>query len=532
MWQSRNIRFFASTMAKPVITSWKVINLEHLTLVRGIHRRFNFYKSVRQSLKWFHEEHDHIENQATSLPQSETIEMPCAWVTEAYTPSNIDTLLASLKSLGWDLPRSKTGLRENLGDWIRERRRYGTGGAWINGGVVVRPGTNPGSLDPDVRTVSLPPGVSYGRLSISHVLHSLTLVTMQFVFDDSLAKSFNPIFDLKYHTKVKYGPGPFGGDKQARFIEVSHQKAEAVENHFRDIHTNLYRWFATNLPGYYSQFYPSSLPTIDLLTSLKNQPPRSTNRQQSRHLEILFGQTPETWKCKKPKYLDLRLGRRNLQNTAILFGDFHQLASDLESYGGKNRDALTNKFNLYVKNNTVSLTILSLLTHFEQQLSDIRDKSLLHFSNTTSAINKLKFVKDRFSLLSADIRTISEDALILLDRGGLIFSDALDFSPPPELKKYSPDLIYTLNQQIKRNSKRLLSLEARVNDTITTTSNLLSAIANLQIQHSVFILTLVTLILTLYSIFKGDIVISELMQKLGQLFVTTIPAVFRNIISL
>ena len=96
---------------------------------------------------------------------------------------------------------------------------------------------------------------------------------------------------------------------------------------------------------------------------------------------------------------------------------------------------------------------------------------------------------------------------------------ALDFEPPFYFKKDNvyPDLVELIRQQAELRTEQLIKLEARVNETIISSGNLTSAVANLRIQRNVLWFTVFAAVLTLFSILRGQPILNEIKEQLSSL---------------
>lgn len=492
--------------------------LQKVPVARTILKKWNFYKSVRESLKWHHDEHDIEELAKNILPESEKIEIHCAWVTEMYAPSNIDILIKSLKNLGWDKPVNDMGNKFSLAEWIKQCRSFGNRSSWMNGGIICSSSDNTRFLGEYKRCAKLPLGVDYARLSIQNKTSSLTLITIQFVFNDDIANSLNKPFNDSYRTKVIYRPSLLR-IKVATYIGVIEQKMQAIKGKLDEIHTSLYSWLNDNLPGHYSFSGAGAFPTVDLITSrIYKQPEENGSHLKDHYTDLIFDCGLEVWKCKDDANLELRLPWRSTEKPiAVLFGNYDKLTKDTESYGGKDRSALTAKLQMAFDVTMGLWATHNLLLSYEQQLSAIRDRVAFQIKGTRAALKNLDYIQHHFLLISTDTQAIGNDAAALVKAKRHYSTDALDFDPPHYLKNASPTFVEFLRQQDEMRTEQLIKLESRVNETITSSGNLTSTIANLRIQRNVFWFTFIVAILTLFSIFKNDPLLQEIQQRLTYL---------------
>jgi len=489
------------------------MNLQKLPIIRTMWKKQNFYKTVQESLKWYHNDHDPKELARTNPPKSEKIELHCAWVTEAYTPSNINSLIKSLKRLGWEKPEGSIGTKPSLVGWIQQDRSFGGHSSWMNGGIILSRSDTNRFLGADVRRAKLPSGVEYGLLSIHNVTSSLTLVTIQFVFNDKVADSLNEPFNSLYKTRVQYCSSRLRS-RGAIYIGVIEQKRQAIKKKIDTIHAGLYLWFSDNLPGHYSFSKEEALPTVDLITSRKyEQLKENKSRLKDHYTDLLFDYGIEIWTYKEDANLELRLPWRSIKKpTATLFGNYDKLTQGTDQYGGKDRAALTSTLHMAFDVTMRLWATHNLLLSYEQQLSAIRDRAAFHIKGTREALKNLKYIRYHFLSISKDTRVISSDVATLFKSKRHYSADGMDFDPPHYFKDVYPTFLELMRQQDKWRMKQLTKLESRVNETIISSGNLTLAIANLRIQRNVLWFTIFVAILTLLSVFRNDLL--NLLQQI------------------
>lgn len=477
-----------------------------IPLVGTALKKWDFYKITHDSLRWHRTNKDPKELARTTPPQDENLELNCTWVVEAFSPSNIEGLIASLKNLGWDTPINHSFASGSLTDWIRRGRSSSLGSSWINGGIIRSYGDKSQFFGSDTRWAKLPRGVDYAHLSIRNITSSLTLVSILFIFDDQTAGALKKPFGGTFKTKMKYR-APIWNSKGATYIDAVVQKKQAIQKERDAIHANLHKWFRQNLPGYFSSLGTNEFPTVDLITShLYEQSPEEETRRKEHYTDLLFDYSVEVWKSKTDTNLELRLpwGRTERANV-ILFGNFNKLTENNDTYGGKTRSALATKLLLSFDATMALWTTHNLLSSYESQLAALRDKAIFKMKGTGAAIHNLDFIRQRFLSISTDAQAVGNDIAVLVANKNMYAADALDFEPPSYYKTRNtyPDFVELLRQQAEMRTAALVKLENRVNETITTSGELTSAIANLRIQRTVLWFTIFAAILTLVSILKN-----------------------------
>lgn len=478
---------------------------QKIPILKTVLKRWDFYRTIQESLHWHHNERDPKEIIKTVPPEGENIELHCTWVSEAFEPSNIDQLIKTLKKLGWDKPEKDIGNKESLTAWIRQGRNLGLGSSWINGGIILNRGDNSRFIASDIRRTKLPNMVDYGYLTIRNITSSLTLVTVLFVFNDEASSSLNGLFASSYSTRVKYQPSLLKS-KGATYIGPVEQKRQAIRKELDNFHSTLYGWFSKNLPGHFSSLGATEFPTVDLITSrLYEQQSEDTQRLNEHYSDLLFEYGVEVWKCKTESTLELHLPwRRTEQPIATLFGNYDKLTENNEAYGGKDRAGLVNKLQLAFDRTMALWATHNLLLSDERNLSAIRDRASFKIKRTREAIKNLNFIKQHLLSISMDTQAVANDVSELSKVKSRYSHDTLDFEPPFYYKKNTvyPDLVELLRKQAEMRTEQLIKLESRVNKIIISSGNLTSAIANLRLAWWVAFLTLVVTIFTFLLFFK------------------------------
>lgn len=492
------------------------IVFEKIPLIKYIKKRWNLKKSIKESLKCYHDVLDPKENKETTPPDSENIEYHCVWVTEIFTPSNINSLIKYINNLGWNENNINIDEKYNLIKWIQEGRRDGTRSSYMNGGVILSPLDSskfPGSYK---KYIKLPNGVDYCSLSLEHFTSSITLVTVQFVFNDKIATSLNETINTSYKTKIQNIKSYFDATS-ILYSRPAQQKRQSIRNRLQNIHDSIYTWFNKNLPGYFSSM-DTNLPTISLITSSKYDLSIKEKDTFAKHYtDMLFEPAIEIWKGKGDCTAELRICRERHYNQsnkiATIFGKYGDLMKYIEKGFGDGREGLTNKLNMSLRRTISFWATHNLFMSWEKQLASIRDKKQSSLKDEKCALKELNQIRDKFLSLSTDVQVVAADIINWVSLKGI--DSNIDFTPPVFYRNYSNFLEY-LRLNIIERSKMLSNLESQVNKYINANSNLTSAITNLRIQRKIFWLTLSIVILTILSFWTQ---IKPILNDLFKLFI-------------
>jgi hypothetical protein len=462
--------------------------------VANLKRAKKFHKTIEGSLKWHHEEHDPQESRRTTPAKGEDILLQSVWMTEAYPPSLINDLLASFKKHGWDKNDRNVLSNSNLSDWIKQSRSTGNLSSWSNAGIILRPGDTRFSMGSENKRSKLPAVADYGYLSIRNITSSLTLVTVNFIIKPESVSVLNGVLAETYKTKVEHYPSRWH-PKRAAYIDVAEQKRRAVNEAVNKVHEELYGWFRSNLPGYYSGTTPhKSLPTVDFITSTKYKYPKKDERQiKDTYFDLLFGRSSEIWNCQDITGLELRLpfGGRD-ESSITLFGNLKKLSKGTEKYGNGLNGMMQDHFDV-----TMGLWAAhNVLASYEQDLSAIRDQASSNNKTAKKTLDDLGYIRNEFLAISTDVQVVSKELLDTIKNSNRYYdSEKLHFLPPFYMPKGTSDFMELIRRRDEVRIDQLTVLENHVRDAVVSGGNIASAISNLRIQRYVFWLTVITAIL-------------------------------------
>lgn len=222
--------------------------------------RPNIIVSPHGSEKLFFDNKDLKDNQGTTVPEDELLDVPMVWGAEVYGPSEIDALYVNLRKLGWDSDRISGG-NNSADQWIQEQRLYGAGGMY-NIGYVGR------KIDkryfPRDYFAPMPDVVENLKVEIYQLTPSLTCVLIGFALTEEAEKWYYRELSKDRRTTRVSGPRR----RSVSIWGVEHLKEQAIQRtraRYRLIATT---WFSQHMPGYFSNANgKNQLPTAELITT-------------------------------------------------------------------------------------------------------------------------------------------------------------------------------------------------------------------------------------------------------------------------
>lgn len=199
-------------------------------------------------------------NSETVAPDNESVRLECFWGLELYGPGEVEDLQEKLQALKWS-----AGFRrppdENAANWLKVQSAYGSAGSWYNVGVVTRPGDQ--RMFPLAENqADLPDEIEYLVVSILQLTSSLTCVLIGFMLRESWAGTYSAELALDRKT-VTERLGGWG----LTSIDPALQKRRSVEAVRTRLQGVVRRWFASNIPGYFSGGSEVRLPTAELVVT-------------------------------------------------------------------------------------------------------------------------------------------------------------------------------------------------------------------------------------------------------------------------
>jgi hypothetical protein len=339
-------------------------------------------------------DHDPEENQRTSPPEDESIDVPCIWMSEIYAPGHLPNLVAAVRRLGWErAEHSIPIIREGIERWIAQARLHPFGGGWLGLGPITRPGASGFPGGP--RRAPLPPGIDHAFGAIRVLTPALTCLSMQFFLEPEPRKGFEASLREPASTKIR----PFGLGFAIESPQL--RKRMAIAEQRSEFRRMCASWFSEHAPGAFASYGMSEAwPTIELLALDKGVPFVGT-RVDGWNYQSTLGVVPDfgSW-IWKPEGV-LRFGSPSPEGPGgyyfVLGFNVAEASARLrlEGYGnGSVPDAVTRRITYDVMFLLTNLAGGALLRSHEQRLAQHRDAprkpSRLAFKQASEELDSLR----------------------------------------------------------------------------------------------------------------------------------------------
>jgi hypothetical protein len=490
---------------------------DSLSWLGPVGRRWTRYGDDKKAFKeeeqrW--KEQDKKDNAQDRLPDDEDVQIAAVWVTELYPPSAVDALIDGLQKLSWGSNERKG---ENLASWVRESRteRYPR----VRGIGIVRPGGERSRTDE--YESNLPEGV----LVASPLLHSLTTgltaLTVMFAFKEASAKELGNLLRNDYASFIsrlppktagtrrlrtiwrKYGPPWWGSYSYGYSIVFSEEvRRRAIATFLHDRRRASSQWVRDTLPGLFSSDPDNyELPSVQLLVVDKAEPFKHTPANRWLHtldigspLPAYQGGPDDAFRGAPPTRLSdvrSRTFTLTLQRHGPLKLD--EPKQRIERVLGLDVNASVAGFLLR------RATMFQLALH-RQRLTSLRDATA-KTTKSRRTVRDLKAVRQQLVAESLDARIAARDVKRLAEERQVFYWGALNLRTlDPQAKQQEPEhLLERLRLSQLRESKELLDDVDLVVETLSTDSNLFSAISNIRLQRFVIVLTAISIAIAIWA---------------------------------
>jgi hypothetical protein len=457
----------------------------------------------QESTNQYLQERDRKLNSSTALPPEESVRVPSIWVFEAYTPSSIGNLQEGAERLGWS--GSEILLNPDFPDAISNMRSTRWGGGWLNLGYIVP--INDKQYLSVHRRAPLPPGVVAIQASVWQPFPSTTLLSCQFMLDDSLANSLEQPLAESFNTYRE----PIGKNS-IRFVGVEHQKQNAVDLMREYLCSLCSDWVTEYFPGYFSSDMGGhKLPTCELILFSKHKDfsDLTYSHSQPNFLQMLNLHAPSnTWTNAELSNLYLQFAERKNQGPgrAVLFGNVNQILHDenLDMYGNDTREQKV-VHRLQDLDHSLGTWVLGLIAQdFVAEMGVTRDAyGSLNISTNSLNTEKLRELDRRLLEFQRNAIPFAYDITAYCEHVGWFMHNVYEFHPIQKWGEFEQKLFGDMRQGLSSSATHIMSAEKQMRAIALQTGNIISSISNerlattnLRLQNSMVWMTIVMLFLT------------------------------------
>lgn len=446
---------------------------------------------------------DDERNRECAFPDDERVSVNCLWVAEFFTPSHVEGLLSSFRSLGWD-DDSLSG--HNPVQWVQRGRATSYGKGWLNLGVVTRPGEN--LLSGLRKTAPLPTFADYAFSELHCMTSSITCVLMGYVVNEQEAG--------RYERALRQPRETFGQRMRTggyRILEPRQQKEQDIREARNTFRTAASGWFKTYMPGLFSEgMLAGEFPTCEVVTLRKATPFPGKSDHSLRppwYLQTMeFHLSHNAWRSKDYPGVTFAWpifreeGERF--HAAIAANEKEINNERLKSFGGENRRGYANYLSEGMGGLMSHWALFAVLSAFERHLNIIRDSATLRPRHEAKPLAVLQELGLHVGT-SVDIAAVAADLRDYATAKGLVGSaigaySQAESSPEGVLNR---DLAPTLCDSILGRATRLESAERSVRDLVIQQGSILSARENIKLQGRITFLTWVLVVLTVLLLWRS-----------------------------
>ncbi len=223
---------------------------------------------LKKELLKHHLELDPKENKESKIPENEKVKFRCLWVFEVYTPNYINNLYSGINKIGCDL----LGRDEDLSKIIRKIREEKSF-SW----------RDLGTIDAKNENSKLPKNVDLAFVGIFQYLSSISILSVQFVFNEETSNIIESALNKDYKTYFKI-------NKNGYTVHSPHfQKREAINKIREEVYESCSEWYRKHIPGLYSdKLTKVKFPTCEFITLENGFPFYETNKfKYNDYIDIL-----------------------------------------------------------------------------------------------------------------------------------------------------------------------------------------------------------------------------------------------------
>ncbi|NKB32632.1 MAG: hypothetical protein GKR91_05995 [Pseudomonadales bacterium] len=449
-------------------------------------------------------ERDEEANLKSFPPDDETILAPAFWVIEFYTPSHIEGLLTSLIKLGWD-SNSETSLTDPV-SWISACRNGGSYGGWLNIGRI----SSVRSTMLHHRFAPLPYGVESGDAKLHMLTQSLFCLIIQFKTTKRSSGTYDYLLRKKHRTSALLR------GKSTEFLEPENKRIADIKKSRQQLRDSATSWFREHLPGLFAtSSLGKGMPICELVTFSKAIPFNDEHYFSSKmgYMHTLsmdyhtYSYANDDVSGFKFSWPIQRSSMANVENYALLTIN----EADFDDKKFVMYEPKPNELNLYVVNEVMEMFLTRwgcfLLTQFyEAQINKLDETLNSKYFVKKWPINKLRDM-ERYISSNADLTTILEELKQFASFKKRYSHEVESFSPCQNWD--NSDSVVPVHESIRRGtklrSKMLLKRYSALRESVAQVSALIAASTNTMIQWLITGLTILVLLISIYSVLSvGD----------------------------
>lgn len=455
-------------------------------------------------------ERDPLENAETSLPADEDVRMPALWITELYTPTTVDNLLAGLRPFALkELGRPK-GL--DVLHWVHQARRSG-GFSYRHLLPVYDKRRSTSRFVGDGLFDRLPAGIDAVDATLYAVTSSVTALVACFQLEADAAQEIGQILNRDVSTRVvRHHDGLYTASSPFWL------KWREIEAWRGGVRRDAAAWLARRMPGFFHSV-GAPPPTLELLLTDQYRP-WDENAVRHQWLDLLDLEGWDGyWQCAQVP--GLRLRERMTMREGLQVHHLATLASTraefLEAFRGSSHvdgtdelEAATHVMRHHACDLSVRWALSAMVREVDQQLSALTDRAATASAGFGAARKLAKIHKDVIRI-GLNGQVVVNDLVRLANGRGLWSYGVLDFTrvPPANLpadetgvQMEKATLLSTLRERQVHDGRRLTQTEANVRELLGIGADLRAASLNLNIQWIVVVLAVGSLAVALWALLK------------------------------
>lgn len=425
--------------------------------------------------------------------RDELLQVRMAWVTEAYGPSDVPSLLRGLRGLGLDESRWE----RSVGDAVVERRRAAGGWASRHLPVMQRAGERLGFGD--IVDAELPPGVKAAQPSIIMLPGSISLLMFSFLYEEEEATRVDRVMRRDYSTRGRMTQSGW------TFSPPRMVQRDAVRSCLAEQRKVLESWLARHVPGAFARHSQDGHPGARLLTYRTSEAMEVKLPEAEWSLTIDAPNELELWASTVHQELGLALGERRTESQRLLRlvapeSKIRPVADERGEQVGDDLGwwLLFQQMQRIVGQTLVVHSAHELLRLYTARLADVRDLAAPRSLRPRRAALQLARVRDALELAS-DARSVAADLRRDPERLLYVSYDGADWSPSSDHRGGEP-LTRVLAETLSDRAEETLSQELRVRERLDIESQLFAAGAGLRVQRAAFWIATLALVASIAAV--------------------------------